>query len=363
WETYYIDHYSLLAVDHPAGTQIFADERVAVPPAPLKIYVTGPSRSFATAKDDKGRDVREAVRNLDSHYLDTFERGAYQGIARDHWVELELPDDAPAHGPLYLIGQGWLHPWDDGILVAVNQGGQPKPEDISIEVPDRYGRWIKTRKDLGVPAGREKTVVLDLTNVFQPGAPRKLRLRTNLEIYWDKLQWAVGVSENQVKTEKLLLASADLGHRGFSQVLQANSVAPEIPQYDRVAETGSKWRSLEGYYTRYGDVRPLLGAIDDRFVIANGGDELRMKFRTVSPAAPNWARDFIFIGDGWMKEGDYSFKYSTTVLPLPYHAMKQYTGPPTALEDDKAYRLHPSDWQEYHTRYVTPDEISAALWK
>ncbi len=364
WETYYIDHYSLLAVDHPAGTQIFADERVAFPPAPLKIYVTGASRPFASAHDDNGQDVSEAVRAVDGHYLQTFERGAYQGIARDHWVELTLPNNAPAHGPLYLIGQGWLHPWDDGILVAVNQGSRPKPEDLSIEVPDRNGRWIKARKDLGVPAGREKTVVLDLTNVFQPGAPRKLRLRTNLEIYWDQLQWAAGLPDNQTKTEKLSLASADLRHRGFSQVLQASSLAPEIPQYDHVTETGGKWRSLEGYYTRYGDVRPLLNQIDDRFVIVNGGDELRMKFRAAtSPASAHWSRDFIFIGDGWMKEGDYSFKYSTTVLPLPYHGMKQYTGPRTTLENEKVYRLHPSDWKDFHTRYVTPDDLSVALWK
>ena len=206
-------------------------------------------------------------------------------------------------------------------------------------------------------------MVLDLANLFQPGAPRKLRLRTNLEIYWDKLEWAAGVPENQIKTEKMPLSSADLRHRGFSQVLQANSLAPEIPQYDRVAETGGKWRSLEGYYTRYGDVRPLLDQVDDRYVIANGGDELRMKFRAAAPAAPGWSRDFIFVGDGWMKEGDYSFKYSTTVLPLPYHARRRYTEPPTTLEDEKAYRLHPLDWREYHTRYITPDDISAALWK
>jgi hypothetical protein len=363
WETYYIDHYSMLAVDHPTGTQIFADERVAVPPAPLQIYVTGPGHPFARATDNNGHDVSAAVQNQDGRYLDTFKLGAYQGIAQDHWVELELPSDTPARGPLYLIAQGWLHPWDDGNLVAVSQGHQSKPEDLSIEVPDRSGQWSTVQKNLGVPAGREKTVVLDLTHIFYPGAPRKLRLRTNLEIYWDKLEWAAGLPENQIKKEKLIMTGADLRHRGFSQILQANPTAPEIPQYNHVSETGSKWRSLEGYYTRYGDVRPLLDQVDDRYVIVNGGDELQMKFRTAAPAAPGWSRDFIFIGDGWMKEGDYNFKYSTTVLPLPYHAMKRYTGPPAALESEKAYRLHPSDWQNYHTRYIAPDDISAALWK
>ena len=35
WETYYIDHYSLLAVDHPQDSHVYVDERVADPPAPL----------------------------------------------------------------------------------------------------------------------------------------------------------------------------------------------------------------------------------------------------------------------------------------------------------------------------------------
>ena len=44
-----------------------------------------------------------------------------------------------------------------------------------------------------------------------------------------------------------------------------------------------------------------------------------------------------------------------TVLPLPYHAKKEYITPPGSLEDEWVYRQHPEDWQNYHTRYVTPD--------
>jgi len=38
------------------------------------------------------------------------------------------------------------------------------------------------------------------------------------------------------------------------------------------------WRDLEGYYTRYGDVGELLESVDDRYVIMNAGDELRLRF-------------------------------------------------------------------------------------
>lgn len=362
WETYYIDYYSLLVVDHPPHTQVYVDERVADPPAPLKLYVTAEAKHFASAKDDTGRDVGAAIQNIDADYLNTFGVGQYQGLTRDHWVELELPEDAPRTGPLYLIGDGFLHPWDDTITIARSQGSSPAPEDLSIEVPDRAGHWVTVRNHLGIPAGRLKAVVFDLTRLFRPGAPRKLRLRTNMEVYWDRLAWAAGLPDGQIRTQRLGLSHAELRFRGFSLLTQASPSSPELANYDIVARTGPQWRNLEGYYTRYGDVRELLEKIDDRIVIANSGDELRMRFAAVPPAAANWTRDYVFIGDGWLKEGDYNFQFSKTVQPLPYHAMKHYTAPLSSLEQDKAYQLHPSDWQEFHTRYVTPEPFVRALW-
>jgi Flp pilus assembly protein TadD len=362
WETYYIDYYSLLVVDHPQDSQVYVDERVADPPAPLKLYVTGEPRAFASAKDDTGRDVSAAIQKLDANYLDTFGAGQYQGLTRDHWVELELPQDAPRTGPLYLIGNGFLHPWDDTITVARSQGSSPAPQDLSIEVPDQAGHWLTARNHLGIPAGRLKTVVFDLTGLFRAGAPRKLRLRTSMEVYWDRLAWAAGLPNGQVKTQRLSLSDAELRYRGFSSITQAGPSSPELAHYDIIAGTAQQWRNLEGYYTRYGGVRELLEKIDDRIVIVNSGDELRMRFPAVTPPPAGWTRDFVFIGDGWMKEGDYNFQFSRTVLPLPYHAMKRYTAPLTSLEQDSAYRLHPSDWKEFHTRYVTPEGFARALW-
>ena len=51
-----------------------------------------------------------------------------------------------------------------------------------------------------------------------------------------------------------------------------------MPDYARVANTAPRWRDLAGYYTRFGDVRELLGAVEDRYVIMNAGDELRLSF-------------------------------------------------------------------------------------
>jgi len=360
WETYYIDHYALMVVDHPKGTEVFADERFSVPPPPLKIFTTGETQPFARARDDCGSDVSATVREIDRSYLDTFGRGPYQGLTRDHWVELELPESAPRTGPLYLIATGWTHPTDATVNIAIGQNSIAQPQGLSIEVPGAQGKWSTAKANLGFPAGKMKTVVLDLTGIFRPGAPRKLRLRTNLEVYWDQLAWAAGAPDrNQV--QRLGLARAELRYRGFSQVTAANASSPELPDYNKIASSTPIWHDQEGYFTRFGDVRELLEKVDDRMVIANAGDELLLRFR--APAAPpaGWKRDYIMTGDGWIKDGDFNSVYSKTVLPLPYHGMKSYDAPPGILEDDPAYKLHPEDWLDFHTRYVTPEAFERAL--
>ena len=101
--------------------------------------------------------------------------------------------------------------------------------------------------------------------------------------------------------------------------------------------------------------------IDDRYVIMNAGDEMTVRFTAVPSPAEDWVRDYVIVGDGWIKDGDYNTAQSKTVLPLPYHGKKDYTAPATRLEDEWVYRQHPDDWQNYHTRYVTPDAFQNAL--
>jgi Tfp pilus assembly protein PilF len=361
WEVYYIDHYSLMVVDHPQGTEVFADERFAVPPPPLKIYATGAPKAFANAKDDLGQDVSAVVRDLDQKYLGAFGKGRYQGITRDHWVELELPADAPRDKRLYLIGDGFLHPTDGSINIAYGQTGQPPPQGVSIETPDAQGNWTTAKSGLGFPAGKLKTVVLDLNNIFRPGAPRRLRLRSNMEIYWDRLEWAEALPETTFKTQRINLSSAELRYRGFSRFSQADDSSPELPDYNQLEGTAQKWRDMIGYYTRHGDVRELLEKIDDRMSIICAGDELRLKFAALPAPPAGWTRDYVMVGDGWIKDGDLNSTFSKTVLPLPYHGLKDYNTPPGRLEDDPAYRRNPQDWRTYHTRYVTPEIFLKAL--
>jgi tetratricopeptide (TPR) repeat protein len=361
WETHFFDLVSLMAIDHPAGTEVFVDERFAVPAPALKVIPTGPVQPFSSVHDDNGHDVSDLARTRDSRHIDFAGRGRYQGITRRHYVELELPDSAPRSGSLWLVGQGWVHPTDSSINVAVAQGSHDKPEGLSLQVADRTGRFQTVRTGLGFPSGKDKTVLIDLAGILPPSGPRRLRLTTNLEIFWDRLGWAVGRPDVPIAPRRVDLMSADLGFRGYSAMTHADASAPERPRYT-VQSTASQWRDLEGYYTRFGDVRALVTAVDDRYVIMNAGDELRLRFKEAPPPPPGFVRDFVVVGDGWVKDGDYNTSFSHTVLPLPTHRNARYDAPPGELEDDPVYRQHASDFAEYHTRYVTADAVRDALY-
>jgi tetratricopeptide (TPR) repeat protein len=358
WETHFVDHVSLLAVDHPVDVAVFVDERFAREAPALAVRAMRVPKPVARAWDDTGRDVTDVVSRQDGRYLSTFERGAYQGIATDHFVEFELGEAIPAEGPTWLVAYGFIYPTDSSINVAIGQGGHVVPRGLSLEALDERGRWVIVDADLGFPAGKNKTILVDLSRVARAGAAgaRRLRLRTNLEIYWDSLAYAAGVSGVPFSTVRLDARRADLRYRGFSETRADRRDEPEIPIYDRLANTVPRWRDLEGYYTRFGDVRELVAKIEDRYAIMNAGDELRLSFDAPPPPRAGWTRDFVLIGDGWVKDGDYNTSFSKTVLPLPAHGRPEYEAstPRLTLEDDPVYRRFPQDWQTFHTRFVSP---------
>ncbi|MEO6804007.1 MAG: FG-GAP-like repeat-containing protein [Granulicella sp.] len=361
WETYFYDSLALMTVDHPAGTEVFTDERYDVPPVKLAVTAVGEPQPIARAVDDSGHDVTDIVHALDRRYLDNFGRGQYQGVTRDHYVEVDLGNHIPDYGPLWLIAKGWLHPSDSTVNVAMAQGTHELPHWLSMEVADGRGGWRVVRPNLGFPAGRKKICLIDLTDVFQPGAPHRLRLRTNLEIYWDSIEWAQGLPATPLKIDRSTPTVADLHYRGFSTIHQANASSPEIPDYYHLLSTSGIWRDLSGFYTRFGDVRSLLANADDRYVIMNAGDEMALRFAAPPPPPAGWVRDYVLAGDGWIKDGDYNSAYSQIVMPYPYHARRNYDGPPSSLEKDWMYQHHKQDWLTYQTRYVDSRNFREAL--
>jgi tetratricopeptide (TPR) repeat protein len=361
WEADYFDQLALIVVDHPADTEIHVDERFFLTPTPPQLHVTTPARPVARAWDHHGQDATDLVRAIDGRYLDRCGRGRFQGITRDHWVEADLGDDAPKDGPLYLIARGWLHPTNSSINVAITQGRHPAPEPLTLEVPDGKGGWKVGRPALGFPAGKNKTMLIRLDGIDGTGVSRRFRLRTNMEIFWDFLGYARGLDAKLARLERPPPITAELRYCGILQMTQKGASSPEVPHYDKVSRGIQPWRDLTGYYTRFGDVRELLAKVDDRYVIANAGDEIALRFPVPDGPAAGWKRDFIWECDGWTKDGDLNTRHGNAVLPLPAHGVKMSHRVPAWLEEDPVYRRFPEDWKTYHTRYVTDEEFARGL--
>ncbi len=361
WESHFFDHLELMTVDHPAGTEVWVNESFIIPPPPLKLYATGPLHPVVSAHDDQGHDVTERVRELDRHYVDTFGLTHWQGVAQEHALVVDLGPDAPADKPLMLIAQGWVYPTDGSINVAYGQGHHPTLHAIRVEVADGHGGWRVLHKDVGMPSGKTKTMVIDLKGAFRPGGPRLVRLDTNMEIYFDRIGWAVSRPDVKLRITRIPADYANLHFRGFSVSHQAGRRAPDLPVGYQVATTVQRWQDLEGYYTRYGDVLPLVAKSDDRYVIMDAGDELSFRFAAQAAPPNGWVRDYVLDADGWVKDGDLNDGWSRTLRPLPYHGMTSYSQAPAPLEEDHAYLLHPDDWRKYQTRYVTPRRFHHAL--
>ncbi len=361
WESHFFDRVELMAVDHPAGTEVRIDERFHLPPPDQTLTPITDPQPVAQARDEEGRDVTDLVRAKDGRYLDTFELGPFQGRAEPHFVEIKLSEDVPTDKPLWLVADGWVYPTDTSLNLAIGQSDYAPPKSLTLEVPDGNGGWRVAKSDIGFPAGKSKTMLIDLSDAIGPDGPRRVRLRTSMEIYWDRLAWAVGRPEGKIRTHTLTPDSARLRDRGFSAVVQTDRRLPTVPVYDSIATTTRLWRDLQGYHTRFGDVRELVTQTDDRYVIMNAGDEMVLRFDAPPPPPEGWTRDFVLIGDGWVKDGDYNTGHSRTVRPLPYHGMEDYSTPPGPLTEDPAYQMHPEDWETYHTRYVAPRGFHRAL--
>ena len=361
WETHFFDHVSLLAVDHPEDTEVWVDERFARDPVSLDTVVTGPPRTVTRAWDDAGAEVSTLVARRDNLYVASFDEGTHQGVARPHHLEIEIDEAVETWDDVSLLAYGWVYPTDSSINVALGQGKHPAPRGVALEALDAKGRWVVVHPDLGFPAGKLKTMVVDVPRLADGGRPRRLRLRTNLEIYWDWIAVAPRLDPGLLQETRLAPAVADLRHRGYSRTDLLGPRGLEVPRYE-VANTRPRWRDLVGFHTRFGDVRELLTDVDDRYVIMNAGDEMRLRFPAPPPPGPGWRRDFVLIGDGWVKDGDFNTTHAKTVGPLPSHAQPVYDPAASpALEDDPVYRRHPNDWLNWHTRFVAPDRFLRGL--
>jgi hypothetical protein len=258
--------------------------------------------------------------------------------------DLVLPAAIPAHPMLVL--DGWVD-WADGsTFLGLAQSGKPLTLP-KLEAQTADGRWHVVYGEMGMPAGKPKTIAVDLSGKLPEGA-RRLRITANIAVHWTGV--GLGSAADAPAANELPAVAASLRFRGFSRALiDPARKQPEMFFYADPSPA-SMWNPTRGTYSHYGSVMPLLSKVDDRMVIMGSGDELALQFDTTSLPLLRQGdrRSFVLVVDGWAKDQDPNTAFSQTVEPLPFHGMSGYPyGPGERFPDSPAHR----EWRErYQTR-------------
>ncbi len=354
-EVTYLDHARLLVVDHPAETEIFPNERFTFPPFPEPhIHTLRGALAPQKALGSDGKDWTASLAAIDDDYAVPFtlQPPQFAGLCQPWFVELSFDKDRVAAAKkLRLALTGWFF-WSDA---SANMASARAPGVAFIppmfQVPDGKGGWKDAGPPVGFPAGKTKTMVLDVSEILDRGDPR-IRVFTTLRLYWDAIRLAVDDDDAPTSVRTLEASAARLWMRGFSAPLEqgghgrTDESRPERFDWNLLAPE-PRWNQHPGLYTRYGDVLPLLGQVDDQFVILGAGDALTLRFdaRNVPPPAAGLRRDFLVYLDGWAKDRDPNTVQALEVEPLPFHAMSGY--PYRADEhfpDDEVHQRWRAEW-------------------
>jgi tetratricopeptide (TPR) repeat protein len=385
-EAVYLDQVRVLAVDHPAGLEVYPNEYFASnPPYPeFKVVVSKgtDARPPAGAWDEHGHNVLPDL--LAHRYVGDFTLTRFQGFAQPHSLVLDLGEPY-SRGPLWLLLHGEVEYFSANSMYAASQGGV---QAVSPYVEAFVGgRWVRVIDDMGFPAGGPRTMTADLTGKVPPGT-RKIRITTNLQVYWDSilvnrtpqvqpppqqvsdaeggtpLRQAQGKLSGQPARRRrydsprltpVPLVHADLGFHGFP--LKIEGAPPGNVQYiyEKTSATGPYTRPA-GTYTRYGDVLPLLTALDDQLVVFGSGDEVRLDFDPSKLPAlrQGWVRDYFFAANGYEKDMDFYAAEGNFVAPLPFLSMGDY--PYKAVKSFPLDDAHVNYLLEYNTRHMSGNE-------
>jgi tetratricopeptide (TPR) repeat protein len=357
-EALFVDRVQLIAVDHAADVEVYPDEGLRAKRVPFKLHQVRNARPPARATDEHGHDVLPRLAALDRRYVDDFATLPVRGYAAPHVLDLDL---GPG-GDSVLLLTGWTDYAFSNDNVAASQQGLAMSLPL-VQVRNARGAWTTVLDNVGFPVGRPQTLVVDLTGRFLSRS-REVRIMTNMRIYWDQVRVGARV-DTPVRLTRLDPLVADLRWRGFSA--EATHDEPYTYDYARVA-TSAPWMAPAGRYTREGDVRPLLRAVDDMFVIARPGDELVLSFEAArahppKPRSGEGGRTFLLYSDGFSKEMNPRSAIPDTVSPLPFHGMSGYPYPPSERYPDT--NAHREYQRRYNTRIVPraiPSlEVHAAL--
>lgn len=353
-EVTYFDEAKLVAIDHPADTEVLPNEMMAINAAPpdYEVFCFRQPIEPQHACDHRGVDVTANLARVDRRYAGATQKDVrFAGLAEPHFVELDFGNrlaQISSDARLIFVAHGWVEYGYSATNYAAAQAGL-RTEAPSIEVL-RDGEWIEVFDEVGYPAGTQHVMTLDVTGKILP-SDRAIRISSNMELYWDRIYLAEHQGSERLTQKVVPAASADLHYFGYPREYSPDGRHPNLSDYENV-DRSITWKLMSGDYTRYGEVAELVQQADDCFVIMGRGEELTLKFPVaeLGPVPSGQRRTFLLKADSFCKDMDLYTAFPDTVEPLPFHAMSGYPYGPDEHYPDDAKRSQYR--REFNTRHV-----------
>ena len=335
-ENAYLDAARLAVYDLPPGWQMVLDERMGISaPEP-----TGEARFYqneqlpVSAINDRSEQVLDRILSKDGVAApvgapDTRFIGRLQD---EHVLTLEFPQPLDQYdGSPLLVIDGWVeYPYSQTNFAAWQAGASYNAPTLEAFAA---GQWQMLHEQFGYPAGMPRRLSVPLTGL--PQGTTSLRLRTNMQVYWDRIAVAYAQDLPGRRKQLLPLSSARLHKSGFARRINHEQFRPDYDYRDLSPFWDTRYMS--GNYTRLGSVDELVSTQDDAVAIIGPGEEIHLEFEAAKPVPDGWQRHFVLETNGWAKDMDLFTGDGETVGPLPS------TGKNETVRD----QLH----AKYNTRY------------
>ena len=314
-ENAYLDAAYIQVYDVPEGWSLVMDERMGI----LGKRVTGRPITYrrslnpVRATDSSNNDVLEKVLTAD---LSAPPPGAVDPrfvglLAKDQVITLEFDQVIDQPGAV-LVADGWVeYPYSQTVFAAWQAGLQYQAATLAAR--DSTGQWHTVASEFGYPAGMPRKMALPLSSL--PSGTDALRLTSNMEIYWDRLQVVFEEPLDTVRAVTLRPVIAGVAKTGFA--LRTNG-PQKVPRYD-YAIRSPYWdtKFQRGFYTALGDATPLVTDTDGALAIIGSGEEVHLEFDALPAPPTGMKRHFVLDFRGWTKDMDLYTEHGETVGPLP----------------------------------------------
>jgi hypothetical protein len=320
YEVNYLDQLRFFAVDIPADRTLHSEKPSFTTPfngleQHLHTVSRNPDPPVSAVHVNTGLDVSDATAASDQEYLvlnDDRNIGfEYQTI------ELDLGDLSEAPQIKLIIDAISAFPTTpEGTSHILNFGPRTK-----LDVLDANGDWAPvpiSTAELPMPPEFSRPFVLDVTNIFATDV-YKVRLTFLFKTYVDSIL-VDSTADDPVTLTELHLTNAELRSYGHSD---QTHVVDDVYEYEyNLDDPNHEHDYYPGSYTRYGQVKQLLGDVDDKFVIYGSGDEIALRFNPPSAPRAGETRSYVIYSNGYYKVARNGVP--ATVEPLPFGGMSNF---------------------------------------